>query len=276
MSVATRLRPLVTLLLLALLLVGCAQSSLETFTAPTSVDAQETFQATVTHQWQDDTVADQPDPGLTSADLVFVMGLPVGWEIGNTIAYAGTFAGNPLALTLERQPGEGIPDNFREFLIADGGDQSDIDLYDQFSCSEVPPSVPDELNLVFFRATTPFPGIEVTPPEGGTFTFELTAGSQAGDFTLVAAHGTYATLDNTGGNGPNPVTSCTFFVEQTGDLAPAINIITADVAAMGGAAPRPDAVPVPVGGAWLVVLTAVALLGTGLWFGRRRSRRNDR
>ncbi len=261
MNQLARLRTLIALSLLALLLAGCDNSALVTFDAPPSVAPQATFPATVNHEWRNPVTL---SPADEEDELVFALALPAGWDVGNTVSYSGTVGGNPVNLTLQRQAVE-ITDNFRDFLLDEGGGQGDVDEYDQFSCSGPGPFA----QYVLFRATTPFANGQVALPEGGTFSFDLTAGAQLGGFTLTAAHGLYASIDNPQGQF-DPLTSCQFFLDDAPGDPPPVNIASTQIT-LAGAPPAPaPAVPVPVNAVWLVALMALGLMGTGFWFGRRR------
>lgn len=252
------------LVAVAVLLVGCESSSVITFNAPASVSPQETFQATVTQEWQDPA---EFDPNSDEQfELVFALLLPEGWTVGDTVEYVGTLGGAPLDLTLERQPGP-LEDNFREWLEADGAPPQAIEEYDLFSCSAEPPDLPPGSVLTFFRATEPFPQGNVSLPEGGEFIMDITSGILGGSYSVAAAHGIYSTIDDDNGpDFPNPITSCLFFLEAFGDNGPPpINVVSAQIGQVGSAS-----VPVPVGGVWGILVMALGLMATGVWFGRRR------
>ncbi len=257
------LRAHVLLLLVTLALVGCDSSVLTAFNAPATATPSEVVSATVDHEWQFD-VTDFDNTG-EAWDMVFVLGLPAGWDVSNTVTYNGTLGGNPVSVTLDRLPGPPAG-NFEVGLSP-----TDLAEYEMSSCSYDPSVFPGTLTPVFFQASAPFT-VNAIQGESGTFSFDLVASSQVGAYDFQVAHGLYATF--TDFNGPaQDLTSCWYFLEpppgQQGDAI--INSVLTRISVLG-AAVGAATVAVPVGGAWLALLMALGLIGTGMWFGWRRDR----
>ena len=133
--------------------------------------------------------------------------------------------------------------------------------------------IPDGLAVHYYLSTTQFPDLLVTTDDGGTFTFGMTSGESAGDYSVEVAHALYGEWEGDLNQSTVDVTQCTFLTDEPDGIT--VSGIGTDIVQLQDfvppappAPPRP-AVPVPVNQGPALLGLSLMLLLVGLYVGWR-------
>ena len=252
--------------LLALVFLSACGSELTGIDAPAAVEPDQTFEVSVTQQFLED---DGFNPAESPAGaLVFGVFVSPGLTASPVANYQGTWDGVPQDLELVLQPG--IPDtNFVEYLVTEEAPLELIEYMSIGDCSSVLEEGGDEiegLQFLFFQTTADlFEGPIPQMGDMGEFTFQLTAGVNGGEGSVVVIHGLLI-------GGPiepeGDILGCSWYPDEDA-IGPGETFIP-DAEFTDFIQFASDSTPVPVMGGVMIAILALLLAMVGIMVGRRR------
>jgi hypothetical protein len=255
----------------ALLLLSACGSELTGIDAPEAVDAGQTFEVSVTHQFFEDDGSFNPADSPYGA-LVFGVIVPAGLTASPVANYQGTWDGVPQDLDLELQTG--IPDtNFVEYLESDNAPAELIEYMRVSDCSTVLEELDADFEgaqVLFFQTTADlFQGPSPQIGDGGEFFFQLTADINGEGGEVAVIHGLLIGGPISSEVEPDQdVLGCSWYVdeiasEDEGRFIP-------DVEFASFIQFTSESLPVPVMGGAMIAILALLLAMVGVLVGRRK------
>lgn len=281
-SVSSTSLKLLFVLSALLLLSGC-NSELTGIDAPLAVEADQTFEVSVSQQFLADGGGDSPTDDLVEyTDGAFVLGvvIPSHMSAEHFANYQGTWDGVPMDFDLVLQAG--IP----ETNLADYLENSDdppapetIDYLRISDCATVIEELDDEIGddqLLFFQSTVDLeagPGPQ--PGDGGEFSFQLTVDGTESGGSVAVIHGWLLGASISPGEDLPlvDVLGCGWYPDPEAS-DPEDGFIPDAEFAEFRAFPS-DSKPVPVLSGAMIAILALLLAMAGILVGRRKSQHRD-